>query len=146
MENSNFYNILITLHGLLMIFFVLMPSLYSGLGNYFTPIFIGWPEVWFPRLNSFSFLVVPISYSCLMVWILSESGNGVGWTLYPPLSTTISSLSPTSIDLIIDGLVIIGLSSFFTSLNFITTIINMRFLSSIVHIALFPYGNNNIAY
>ena len=53
-ENQNFYNLTFTLHGLLMIFFLVMPGLYGGFGNYFVPIFLGAPEVAFPRINTFS--------------------------------------------------------------------------------------------
>merc|ERR1712217_682694 len=53
-ENQNFYNVIITLHGLLMIFFLVMPGLFGGFGNYFVPIFQGSPEVVYPRVNNFS--------------------------------------------------------------------------------------------
>merc|ERR1711893_166266 len=55
-ENQNFYNVSITLHGLLMIFFLVMPGLFGGFGNYFAPVFQGSPEVVYPRINNFSFL------------------------------------------------------------------------------------------
>merc|ERR1711862_75067 len=55
-ENQNFYNVSITLHGLLMIFFLVMPGLFGGFGNYFAPIFQGSPEVVYPRINNFSIL------------------------------------------------------------------------------------------
>merc|ERR1711898_19830 len=57
-ENQNFYNISITLHGILMIFFLVMPGLFGGFGNYFAPIFQGSPEVVYPRINNFSILVL----------------------------------------------------------------------------------------
>ena len=62
MENLNFYNIGITLHGLLMIFFLVMPGLFGGLGNVFIPILIGSPEVGYPRVNNMSILMIPFSY------------------------------------------------------------------------------------
>ena len=55
-ENQNFYNLSFTLHGLFMIFFLVMPGLYGGFGNYLVPIYLGAPEVGFPRVNGFSFL------------------------------------------------------------------------------------------
>ena len=109
-----------------MIFFVVMPGLYGGFGNYFVPVFLGSPEVAFPRVNSFSFLLLPVSYGFMILSTGSEFGGGVGWTLYPPLSTSLMSLSPAAVDVIIDGLVIAGISSFFSSLNFFATIVNMR--------------------
>merc|ERR1711937_2458 len=61
-ENQNFYNVSITLHGLLMIFFLIMPGLFGGFGNYFLPIFIGSPEVVYPRVNNISILILFLSY------------------------------------------------------------------------------------
>jgi heme/copper-type cytochrome/quinol oxidase subunit 1 len=61
-ENQNFYNISITLHGFLMIFFLVMPGLFGGFGNYFVPIFQGSPEVVYPRVNNFSILILILSY------------------------------------------------------------------------------------
>merc|ERR1711887_137810 len=125
-ENQNFYNVSITLHGLLMIFFLVMPGLFGGFGNYFVPIFIGSPEVVYPRVNNLSILVIPISYILVIFSILTEFGGGGGWTLYPPLSTSLMSLSPSSTAYILYGLLMSGISSCLTSINFFTTIINMR--------------------
>lgn len=125
-ENQNFYNLSFTLHGLIMIFFVVMPGLYGGFGNYFIPIYNGAPEVAFPRINSVSLLLLPISFGCVLLSTTAEFGGGPGWTLYPPLSTSLMSLSPLTIDVIVVGLAISGLSSFLTSLNFITTIFHIR--------------------
>ena len=66
-ENQNFYNINITMHGLLMIFFLVMPGLFGGFGNYFVPIFQGSPEVIYPRVNNFSILILIISYLLLII-------------------------------------------------------------------------------
>ena len=98
-----------------MIFFLVMPGLYGGFGNYFGPIFLGAPEVGFPRVNSFSFLLLPVSYGFLLVSSTSEFPGGAGWTLYPPLSTSLMSLAPVAVDLIIDALLVAGVSSFFSS-------------------------------
>merc|ERR1712166_132018 len=125
-ENQNFYNVSITLHGLLMIFFLVMPGLFGGFGNYFLPIFIGSPEVVYPRVNNLSILIIPISYILVIFSILTEFGGGGGWTLYPPLSTSLMSLSPSSTAYILYGLLMSGISSCLTSINFFTTIINMR--------------------
>jgi len=118
LENQNFYNLSFTLHGLIMIFFLVMPSLYGGMGNYFVPIFLGIPEVGFPRVNSFSFLLLPLSYGFILFLIINEFPGGAGWTLYPPLSTSLMGLSPLPIDLILDALLLVGVSSFLSSLNF----------------------------
>merc|ERR1712241_1540468 len=125
-ENQNFYNISITLHGFIMIFFLVMPSLFGGFGNYFVPIFQGSPEVVYPRVNNFSILILFVSYLFFILSLISEFGGGTGWTFYPPLSTSFMSLSPSSTANLIFGLLISGVSSCLTSLNFWVTILNLR--------------------
>merc|ERR1712209_84539 len=125
-ENQNFYNVSITLHGLLMIFFLVMPALFGGFGNYFVVIFQGSPEVVYPRINNFSILILFLSYLLLILSLISEFGGGTGWTLYPPLSTSFMSLSPSSTGNLVLGLLISGISSCITSLNFWVTILNLR--------------------
>merc|ERR1712238_39590 len=125
-ENQNFYNVSITLHGLLMIFFLVMPGLFGGFGNYFVVIFVGSPEVVYPRVNNFSILILFLSYLLLILSLISEFGGGTGWTLYPPLSTSFMSLSPSSTGNLIFGLLVSGISSCLTSLNFWITILNLR--------------------
>merc|ERR1711898_44721 len=95
-ENQNFYNVSISLHGLLMIFFLVMPAAFGGFGNYFVPIFQGSPEVVYPRVNNLSILILSLSYLFVIISIISEFGGGTGWTLYPPLSTSFMSLSPST--------------------------------------------------
>merc|ERR1711897_76746 len=125
-ENQNFYNVSITLHGLLMIFFLVMPGLFGGFGNYFAPIFQGSPEVVYPRINNLSILVLFLSYLFFSTSLISDIGAGTGWTLYPPLSTSFMILSPSSTGNLIFGLLISGISSCLTSPNFWTTILNLR--------------------
>merc|ERR1712048_254154 len=125
-ENQNFYNVGITLHGLLMIFFLVMPGLFGGFGNYFVPIFQGSPEVVYPRVNNFSILILLLSYLLSVLSLISEFGGGTGWTLYPPLSTSFMSLSPSSTGNLVFGLLVSGVSSCLTSLNFWVTILNLR--------------------
>merc|ERR1712066_199262 len=125
-ENQNFYNVSITLHGFLMIFFLVMPGLFGGFGNYFAPIFQGSPEVVYPRVNNFSILILYLSYLLLILSLISEFGGGTGWSLYPPLSTSFMSLSPSSTGNLIFGLLMSGVSSCLTSLNFWVTILNLR--------------------
>ena len=140
-ENQNFYNISITLHGIIMIFFLVMPTLFGGFGNYFVPIFQGSPEVVYPRVNNFSILILFLSYLFLILSLISEFGSGTGWTLYPPLSTSFMSLSPSSTGLIIFSLLISGISSCLTSLNFWTTILNLRsYYLTLKTMPLFPYS------
>merc|ERR1712151_788814 len=115
-ENQNFYNVSITLHGILMIFFLVMPALFGGFGNYFAPIFQGSPEVVYPRINNFSILILFLSYLQLIMSVITEFGGGSGWTMYPP----------SSMAFIICGLLMSGISSCLTSLNFYVTILNLR--------------------
>merc|ERR1712186_187419 len=125
-ENQNFYNVSVTLHGLLMIFFLVMPGLFGGFGNYFVPVFQGSPEVVYPRVNNLSILILFLSYLFTILSLISEFGGGTGWTLYPPLSTSFMSLSPSSTGNLVLGLLISGVSSCITSLNFWVTILNLR--------------------
>ena len=125
-ENNNMYNVTITLHGLLMIFFLVMPAVYGALGNIFVPIYLGTSEVAYPRVNNLSVLLIPLSYTVILIAMNNEFGSGTGWTLYPPLSTSLMSLSPIVIDIIICGLLLSGTSSTLTSLNFIVTIQSIR--------------------
>merc|ERR1711948_170083 len=140
-ENQNFYNVSITLHGLLMIFFLVMPGLFGGFGNYFAPIFQGSPEVVYPRVNNFSILLLFLSYLLTIFSLISEFGGGTGWTLYPPLTTSFMSLSPSSVANLIFGLLVSGMSSSLTSLNFWVTILNLRSYSlTLKTMALFPWA------
>merc|ERR1711910_73578 len=140
-ENQNFYNVSVTLHGLLMIFFLVMPGLFGGFGNYFVPVFQGSPEVVYPRANNFSILVLFLSYLLLILSSISEFGGGTGWTLYPPLSTSFMSLSPSSTANLIFGLLVSGISSCLTSLNFWVTILNLRsYCLTLKTMPLFPWA------
>merc|ERR1712070_531990 len=140
-ENQNFYNVSITLHGLLMIFFLVMPGLFGGFGNYFAPIFQGSPEVVYSRVNNFSILILFLSYLLVIFSLISEFGGGTGWTLYPPLTTSFMNLSPSSVANLIFGLLVSGMSSSLTSLNFWITILNLRSYSlTLKTMPLFPWA------
>jgi cytochrome c oxidase subunit 1 len=126
--NGHLWNVLITAHGILMMFFVVIPALFGGFGNYFMPLQIGAPDMAFPRMNNLSFWLYFAGTSLAVLSVLSPGGNdqlgsGVGWVLYPPLSTNEGGLS---MDFAIFAVHVSGASSILGAINMITTFLNMR--------------------
>ncbi|MEK7833084.1 MAG: cbb3-type cytochrome c oxidase subunit I, partial [Acidobacteriota bacterium] len=116
------YNRVFTMHGVMMIFFFLIPSIPATLGNFLLPLMLGAKDVAFPRLNLLSWYVFMVG-AILMLTTIMSGGIDTGWTFYPPYSSIYSN---TQVTLAGVSIFITGFSSILTGLNFMVTIHTMR--------------------
>jgi len=115
------YNYVVTGHGVIMIFFFLMPVLIGGFGNYLLPLLLGIPDLNLPRLNALSAWLLLPACVCLSFGLMG--GMGVGWTFYPPLSRL--DYSGWGVDFLMFSLHLAGVSSLLGSIKFICTILEV---------------------
>src|SRR5579875_3220104 len=111
------YNKLFSIHGIIMVWFFLVPSIPTVMGNFLLPLMIGADDVAFPRLNLMSWYLYVIA-ACFTIYVLIAGGVDTGWTFYPPFSSgySNSNVIPAAV-----GVFVVGFSSIATGVNFITT-------------------------
>jgi cytochrome c oxidase subunit 1 len=120
--SSATYNKLFTIHGVIMVWFFLIPSIPTVLGNFLVPLMIGARDLAFPRLNLLSWYIYVVG-AAFTLWAVVTGGADTGWTFYTPYSTAASNTNVVTTTL---GVFIVGFSSILTGLNFIVTIHRMR--------------------
>jgi cytochrome c oxidase subunit 1 len=119
----DFFNQLTTVHGLIMVFGAIMPA-FTGFANWMLPMMVGAPDMALPRMNNWSFWILPFAFAILLGSFFMESGApNFGWTFYAPLSTTYSNGSTA---FFVFAVHIMGISSIMGAINVIVTIMNMR--------------------
>jgi cytochrome c oxidase subunit 1 len=120
--DPQFFNSMTTVHALVMIFGAVMPA-FTGLANWLIPMQIGAPDMALPRMNNFSFWILPFAFSLLLSTFFMEGGGPAGgWTIYPPLSLQMGDGFP----FMIFAIHLAGISSIMGAINVVVTILNMR--------------------
>ena len=120
--NPHFFNQMTTVHALVMIFGAIMPG-FVGFANWLVPLMIGAPDMALPRMNNWSFWLLPFAGTLLIGSLfLPGGGPAAGWTIYPPLSIQ----TGMGMDFTIFAIHMLGMSSILGSINIIATILNMR--------------------
>jgi cytochrome c oxidase subunit 1 len=135
----NTFNQMTTMHGIVMVFGMAMPA-FVGLANWQLPIMVGAPDMALPRMNNWSFWILPFAFGIAVSTFFMDGGApNIGWTMYAPLSTYAGS--PKSIDFLIFAVHMMGASSIMGSINIIATILNMRTPGmTLMHMPIFVWG------
>jgi cytochrome c oxidase subunit 1 len=116
--DPNFFNMMTTMHGLIMVFGAIMPAM-VGLANWQIPMMIGAPDMALPRMNNWSFWILP--FAGILLDFLAGQGPAFGWTMYAPLSLQYDNLA-----YFVFAVHMLGFSSIMGSINIIATVLNMR--------------------
>ncbi|MFN3842818.1 MAG: cytochrome c oxidase subunit I [Rehaibacterium terrae] len=120
--HPEFFNQMTTVHALVMIFGAVMPA-FVGLANWMIPLMIGAPDMALPRMNNWSFWIMPFAFALLLMTLFMPGGGpAAGWTLYPPLSLQ----GGYNVAFVIFAIHLMGLSSIMGAINIIATILNLR--------------------
>ena len=136
--DGHLWNVMITGHGVLMMFFVVIPALFGGFGNYFMPLQIGAPDMAFPRLNNLSYWLYVTGTTLALMSVFVDGGTGVGWVFYAPLSTNSPGMA---MDIAIFAIHVSGASSILGAINIIATFMNMRAPGMTLHkVPLFAWS------
>src|ERR1051326_7483887 len=122
LPQSSTYNKMFTQHGIIMVFFFLIPSIPATLGNFLVPMMIGAKDLAFPKINLLSWYIY-MAGGLITIYALLAGGVDTGWTFYAPFSTTFSNSYVVAAGL---GIFVNGFSSILTGLNFIVTVHTMR--------------------
>lgn len=122
---EHLYNVVVTSHALIMIFFLVMPIIVGGFGNWLIPIMLKIIDMLYARINCLRFWLVPGGLFLLFGRALAEDGRGTGWTIYPPLSRVEGHSGP-SVDYTRLSLHVAGRGSLVGALNFVGTLYNAR--------------------
>lgn len=137
--NGQIYNTILTIHALFIIFFIVIPSMVGGFGNWILPVMLRSPDIRYPRTNGLRFWLLITSLFLILISNLLDTGSGTSWTIYPPLRTR--GHPGTSVDFSILSLHSAGISSILGGINFIVTSKIIRRISvSLGQISLFIWS------
>jgi len=135
------YITFVTIHAFLIIFFIVIPIIIGGFGNWIIPLILSVPDIAFPRINNMSYWLILPSLIILCISSYIGHGRAAGWTLYPPLVSDTASVPYISMELTIFSLHLAGVSSIMGAINFITTIIEIKNINySFIKIPLFVWS------